>query len=92
MKKHDWDDEKSKKLANERGICFEDIVVLIEQGFLLAVIGHPNSAKYPNQKMYVVNVRGYAYVVPFVENEHGVWLKTIFPSRKLTRLYLGESV
>ena len=89
MKRHDWDDEKSRKLAKERGVCFEDVVVLIEQGFVLAIIDHPNAAKYPNQKMYIINVNGYVHVVPFVENGQTVYLKTIFPSRKLTKFYLG---
>jgi hypothetical protein len=52
---------------------------------------HPNLDRYPNQRVFVVNVEGYAYLVPFVEDEQGVFLKTIIPSRKATRDYLGGS-
>jgi hypothetical protein len=32
----------------------------------------------------------YVYLVPFVEDEHTVFLKTIIPSRKATKQYIGE--
>lgn len=89
MKKYIWDDEKSKKLRKERGIDFEDIVILIEGGFVLAIIEHPNREKYSNQKIYVINVNSYAYCVPYTEDEQAVHLVTIFPSRKYTKIYLG---
>jgi len=34
-------------------------------------------------------VEGYACLVPFVEDDDIVFLKTIIPSRKMTKLYLG---
>jgi uncharacterized DUF497 family protein len=89
MKPFDWDDKKSKVLDKERGICFEDVVIKIEEGFLLDDIEHPNKIKYPGQRIFVVNVDGYAYGVPFVEDENTIHLITVFPSRKLTRNYLG---
>lgn len=89
MKKYVWDDEKSKKLKKERGIDFEDIVILIEGGFVLALIEHSNKVKYPNQKIYVINVNSYAYCVPCIENEESVRLITIFPSSEYTKIYLG---
>ena len=88
MKPFDWDNKKSAALDKERGICFEDIVIKIEEGFLLDDIEHPNKSKYAHQRIFVVNVNGYAYGVPFVEDEHAIRLITIFPSRKLTRIYL----
>jgi hypothetical protein len=88
MKPFDWDDKKSEALDKERGVCFEDIVIKIEEGFLLDDIEHPNKSKYADQRMFVVNVNGYVYGVPFVEDEHVIHLITIFPSRKLTRIYL----
>ena len=42
--------------------------------------------------MLVVNVDGYAYLVPFVEDVQGVFLKTIIPSRKATKRYLNGEV
>ena len=89
MKPFDWDDKKSKALDRARGICFEDIVIKIEEGFLLDNIEHPNKTKYAHQRMLVVNVNGYAYAVPFFEDENVIHLITIFPSRELTRIYLG---
>ena len=89
MKPFDWDDKKSRALEKERGVCFEDIVIKIEEGFLLDNIEHPNKAKYTHQRMFVVNVNGYAYAVPFFEDEHIIHLITLFPSRELTKVYLG---
>lgn len=77
--------------TSERGISFEEIVFHIENGDLLDLLEHPNRDRYPNQRVFIVNVEGYAYLVPFVEDEHEVFLKTIIPSRKATRDYLGGS-
>jgi len=86
-----WDHAKNDKLKRERGICFEDIVVRIDSGNVLGFVEHPNKDKYPNQKIMIVNVDGYAYMVPFIISEEGIFLKTIIPSRKYTRKYLkGE--
>ena len=90
MKPFDWDDKKSRSLEKERNVCFEDIVIKIEEGFLLGDIEHPNKVKYGHQRMLVVNVDGYAYAVPYFEDEKMVHLITIFPSRELTKFYLGD--
>ena len=60
----------------------------IGEGDFLDVLEHPNRERYPEQKIFVVDVEDYAVVVPFVENEGWIFLKTIIPSRKLTRQYL----
>jgi len=73
----------------ERGISFEEVVFHIERGDVLDLLEHPNRERYPNQRVFVVDVEGYAYLVPFVEDESEVFLKTIIPSRKATRGYLG---
>lgn len=83
-----WDNEKNKTLIASRGISFEKVVLYIENGHLLDVIKHPNTEKYANQKLFIVEIDNYAYVVPFVESENGVFLKTIIPSRKETKRYL----
>ena len=75
-------------MKEERQISFEDIVFYIEQGFLLDVLEHPNQEKYQGQKIFVVQIDEYAYLVPFVEDEREIFLKTIIPSRKATRKYL----
>jgi uncharacterized DUF497 family protein len=90
MKYHVWNTEKNEKLKSERDISFEDITYYIEHGQLIAIIDHPNKNKYKNQKMYVVNVNQYVYLVPFVESKEEIFLKTIIPSRKATKQYWEE--
>lgn len=84
-----WSGEKNDQLKAERGISFEEIVLAIETAGLLDVLAHPNAMRYPRQRMLVVNVDRYVYVVPAVEEDLYVFLKTIYPSRKATRDYLG---
>jgi uncharacterized DUF497 family protein len=85
-----WDDEKNAKLKAERGIGFEDVIFHIEHGDLLDILTHPNPERYAHQRIFVVRREDYVYLVPFVEDEHTVFLKTIIPSRKATKQYLGE--
>ncbi|RZB36081.1 MAG: hypothetical protein SRB2_02490 [Desulfobacteraceae bacterium Eth-SRB2] len=84
-----WNFEKNLKLKSECGISFEQIVMHIERGDILDVVRHPNQEEYPYQQIIVVEIDNYAYLVPFVEDENGKFLKTIIPSRKATRDYLG---
>ncbi len=86
----DWDEEKNKKLKSERGVGFEDVVTAINEGDLLDVLNHHNISKYPNQKIYVVKIEDYAYLVPFVKEPGKLFLKTIYPSRKMTKKYIIE--
>ena len=88
-----WSDEKNKELkANpDREVCFEDIVASIETGGLLDDLEHSNSDKYGHQRVYVVAFKDYVYAVPYVTTSDGVFLKTIFPSRKLKAIYLKGS-
>ena len=90
MKYFAWDDEKNAKLKAERGIGFEDVVFHIERGDLLDTVDHPNPSRYAGHRMFIVRREDYVYLVPFVEDEHTVFLKTIIPSRKATKQYLGE--
>ena len=90
MKSFRWSTEKNDALASDRGITFEMIVVAIESGGLLDVLNHPNPSKYPRQKVLVVSFDGYAYLVPYVEEDEYFFLKTIIPSRKATRDYLEQ--
>ena len=85
-----WDDAKNAKLKADRGIGFEDVVFHIERGDLLDILEHPNPDRYARQRIFVVQREDYVYLVPFVEDEHSVFLKTIIPSRKATKEYLGE--
>jgi uncharacterized DUF497 family protein len=85
MKFFRWDPEKSDLLRRERGLGFEQVVVAIEAGSLMQIVSHPNPAKYPRQRIMVVRIDAYAYLVPFVEETDHFFLKTIIPSRKATR-------
>ena len=88
MKYFDWNNEKNEKLKIERDICFEDAIVAIEENKILDIIKHSNQKKYLNQKIFIVNINNYAYLIPFVEDEHKIFLKTIIPSRKATKKYI----
>lgn len=88
MAYYKWDYEKNEKLKAERGVGFEQVVLHIDRGDLMDVVKHPNQSRYPNQQMLIVKIKEYAYLVPFVEDEKGKFLKTIIPSRKATRDYL----
>ena len=90
MKTFNWDNEKNEKLKLERGVSFEEVVFCIEKGQLLDILEHPNQKKYRSQKVYVVAINDYAYIVPFVDYENERFLKTVFPSRKYTKLYIDK--
>ena len=89
MKSIVWNAEKNETLKAERGVSFEEVLSAISQGGLLGVMDHPNRAKYGHQKMLVVRIRDYVYLVPCVENEKEIFLKSIMPSRKATRDFLS---
>lgn len=83
--------EKNELLKQSRGIGFEEIIAAIEKGNVLDVYDHPDQQNYPRQKIYVVEAFDYVYLVPFVQNEKGIFLKTIIPSRKAKKIYKGEN-
>jgi uncharacterized DUF497 family protein len=89
MKPFDWNPEKNQQLIEERGVSFEDVIFFLQGDGLLDDLEHPNKQKYPDQKVFVVNIDGYAHLVPYVENEEVIFLKTVIPSRKATKQYLG---
>ena len=82
-----WCPEKNLLLQRERGILFEDVVYNIEVGHEVAVFMHPNQIRYPGQKISVVAIEGYAFLLPYVESEAEIFLKTIIPSSKATKRF-----
>ena len=86
----EFDTKKNLVLKEKRGISFEEVILLISEGCLLDVVQHPNTQKYPKQFIYVVDVSGYVYLVPFVQKGKKIFLKTIYPSRKATKEYLNK--
>lgn len=91
MKHFAWSTEKNEILKREREVSFEAVVFHIERGDLLDILEHSNQERYPGQRIFVVNIDDYAYLVPFVESPGEVFLKTVIPSRKATAIYLRRS-
>jgi hypothetical protein len=90
MKPFRWNADKNEALRGSRGVTFEQVVVAIESGGLLDVLAHPSQQRYGHQRMLVVAIDGYAYLVPVVEGDDHLFMKTVVPSRKATRDYLGK--
>jgi len=88
MKVFRWDNDKNELLKNNRGVCFEQVVVLMERKDVLETVEHPNQNKYPGQKIATVMIDDYAYLVPYVQKSDEIFLKTIIPSRKATNKYM----
>lgn len=88
MSDFDWNEDKNRFLGQARGVNFEDVIFHIQNGDVLDVIKHPNATKYPEQKIIVINIEGYVYLVPYVKKKGTRFLKTIIPSRKATKEYL----
>ncbi len=89
-KKIVWNEEKNQLLQLQRGLSFELVLDEIEKGNILGRKAHPNSAKFPNQKIFILLLNDYICYVPFVENDTEIFLKTIIPSRKLDKEYKGK--
>ncbi len=89
MKPISWNPEKNALLKAQREVSFEDVVFHIMAGDILDTIDHPNQDRYPGQQIHVIAIEEYVYLVPFVESQDEVFLKTIIPSRKATRNYRG---
>ena len=83
-----WDNEKNEWLIKHRGVCFEQVVLLLEGQDVLDVLEHPNQKRYPGQRIAIVRIDDYAYLVPYLQDGDDIFLKTIIPSRKATREYL----
>jgi len=89
MKIFNWNSDKNQQLIVNRGRSFEEVIFHIQNGGVLDDIAHPNTTDYANQRIFIVNIDEYAYLVPYVENQDEIFLKTIIPSRKFTKVYLG---
>jgi hypothetical protein len=81
--------EKNELLKSHRDIGFEDVILALESGNLLDDIEHPNKEKYPNQNIFIIliKIKNYVYLVPYIEDEKSIFLKTIIPSRKMNKKY-----
>jgi len=88
----DWDTKKNEQLKIDRGVSFENIIDALFHGTVIGTINHPNQKKYSGQKIYIIIIHDYVYIVPYVEDDTKIFLKTIFPSRKYTRDFIEKGV
>lgn len=81
--------EKNELLKEQRNISFEDVILALESGKLLDDVEHPNKEKYPNQNIFIIliEIKDYVYLVPYVEDDTSIFLKTIIPSRQMNKKY-----
>lgn len=88
--KFDYSEEKNQILKRERNVGFEDIINAIESGGLIENKRHPNQKRYLGQKLFIVKINAYVYVIPYVldRKRQVYFLKTLYPNRKLTKQYL----
>ncbi|MFW5883136.1 MAG: toxin [Verrucomicrobiota bacterium] len=87
-KAFDWSETKNEILIAHRGISFDEVAQLLSTGNYWQSIPHPNPEKYPDQKLFLIPIDNYIFVVPYLIDGDRIYLKTIFPSRKLTATYL----
>ncbi len=90
MKRFEWNSEKNKEVKRRHGISFDEIVTVIKKGKRIKTITHPNQKRYPGQKIIVIKLKEYLYAVPYIEDEEKRFLKTLYPGRKLTKLFMKE--
>ena len=81
MNQFDWDPDKNQRLIKERGISFEEVVFYLQSDALIDDIAHPNQKDYAHQRVLVIAIDSYAYLVPYVQADSTVFLNTIIPSR-----------
>ncbi len=81
--------EKNSQLLETREIGFEEIIQAIFEGNILDIRKHPNELKYPDQKILYVRILEEVYAVPFMEEKDCFFLKTLFPTRKAGKEFLG---
>jgi len=86
--RYEWNSEKNILLIETRGVSFEEAIRSIREGGLLTDEPHPNAERYPNQRIMVVSIREYCYLLPYVQSGNTLFLKTLIPSRKMTKHYL----
>lgn len=89
MLKYRWSKTKDKLLCQSRKIGFQQAITEIKSKRIIADIPHHNQKRYPNQRIYIIKLNNYIYAVPYVQNKQEIFLKTIYPNRKLNHKYQG---
>jgi len=80
MKDIRWSPLKSERLKRIRGVSFEEII----SSELISVKSHPNRV---DQNIMLFKHKKYIWIVPYIEEKDYIFLKTLYPSRKFTKLY-----
>ena len=86
----EYDPDKDERLRSTRGIGFIDAIQAIESGQILLDFEHPNQIRYPGQRMFVLDINGYAHCVPYLEDGRVLVLKTVYPNRHFRHLIEGD--
>lgn len=85
-----WNEEKNQLLILQRGLSFEMVLEKIRKQEIIGRKSHPDKMKYPNQHIFIMELKGYYCYIPFVENDEEIFLKTIIPSRNLEKAYRSD--
>ena len=88
--KFEWNPAKNETLKKERNISFEKVIFHLSQGDVWKTTDHPDQVKFPGQRLYFVVIENYVYIVPHVLGDKTIFLITIIPSRKATKLFNME--
>ena len=88
--KYEWNPDKNEWLKKERNISFEQVIFHLSLGNIWKITDHPDQSNYPDQKLYFVVIEGYIYIAPCIIEKEYIFLKTIIPSRKATKIYNQE--
>ena len=90
MKPIRFNKDKDKVLKEKRGIGFKDVIKEMGAGKIVTVRKHPNTKKFPSQKIMLINIKNYIFVIPYIETEKEIFLKTIYKSRKYTKEFINK--
>ncbi len=80
MLKFEWNRLKSERLKKTRGASFEDII----SSKYVEKTKHPTKE---HQEILIYEYKDYLWAVPFVIQGDIMFLKTVYPSRKLVKKY-----
>jgi hypothetical protein len=84
-KEFKWNAIKNDRSKKARGISFEELL----KNKFIDIQDHP---KLTHQRLMLFECRNKIWVVPFVENEKEIFLKTLYPSRKYTKMYRKDEI
>ncbi len=83
----EWNIEKAQILSETRGLEFERVSIMIEEGLYIDIRQIPSR---PDQRMFILDYDDYIVCVPFVESDDKIFLKTAYRNRKTNKLFKGD--